>query len=163
MMESLNKSQVSKPAVNPLSQQTVHFNISCEVTPSPDEQVLQHGEETAAEQKGDTVMKEECDSSLSKLKNLFEGILVDKCGTECKGSDVLCNKIIGIFFSASWSPPCKDFVSLLVNFHTELCQRGAPFEIVFVSCDSSEQDMMSYFKEMHGDWWAVPYGHILNL
>ena len=31
-------------------------------------------------------------------------------------------------------------------------------EIVFVSSDQSEEAMVDYMKESHGDWFAVPFG-----
>ena len=30
-------------------------------------------------------------------------------------------------------------------------------EIVFVSSDQSQDAMVAYMKESHGDWWAVEY------
>ena len=30
-------------------------------------------------------------------------------------------------------------------------------EIVFVSSDQTEEAMLEYMKEAHGDWFAVPY------
>ena len=31
-------------------------------------------------------------------------------------------------------------------------------EIIFVSSDQSQDAMVAYMKESHGDWWAVEYG-----
>ena len=31
-------------------------------------------------------------------------------------------------------------------------------EIIFVSSDQSQKDMLDYMKESHGDWWAVEHG-----
>ena len=93
----------------------------------------------------------------TNIAELLEHTLIDKTGLEKSASEVLKDKIIAFYFSAFWSPPCKDFTPVLAEFYEELCQRGAPFEIVFVSCDTSEEDMMEYFTSMHGDWWAVPY------
>jgi nucleoredoxin len=33
-----------------------------------------------------------------------------------------------------------------------------PFEIIFVSSDRSEADMINYMKEAHGDWYACRFG-----
>ncbi len=30
-------------------------------------------------------------------------------------------------------------------------------EVVFVSADRSPEEMLSYMKESHGDWWAVEH------
>ena len=31
-------------------------------------------------------------------------------------------------------------------------------ELIFVSSDRSEQEMMSYLRESHGNWYALPHG-----
>merc|ERR1739842_234641 len=31
-------------------------------------------------------------------------------------------------------------------------------ELIFVSCDRSKADMISYMKESHGDWFGVEHG-----
>jgi hypothetical protein len=43
----------------------------------------------------------------------------------------------------------------LITLHN--ATRSKPFEIIFVSCDHSEQDFVSYFNGHHGNWLAVPY------
>jgi len=72
--------------------------------------------------------------------------------------DALANKTVGIYFSAHWCPPCRAFTPRLVEFHNEMTQQGKPFEIVFVSCDNSKGEMLSYMKEMDMPWPALPFG-----
>ena len=73
-------------------------------------------------------------------------------------TDELGGKIIGIYFSAHWCPPCKAFTPKLVQFHKDMTEKGKPFEIVFVSSDRSESDMYSYMEEMDMPWLALPFG-----
>ena len=35
---------------------------------------------------------------------------------------------------------------------------NAPVEVVFVSSDRSEQEMLQYMVESHGDWYSVQWG-----
>lgn len=71
--------------------------------------------------------------------------------------EVLKGKIIGVYYSAHWCPPCRQFTPALAKFHAELKKQNANFEVVFVSCDESEEDMWSYFQDHHGDYLVVNY------
>jgi len=65
------------------------------------------------------------------------------------------NKVIGLYFSAHWCPPCRGFTPQLVKAYTEhLKAKG--LEIIFVSSDRSEKDFKEYFGEM--PWLAIPHG-----
>ncbi|MCK4563413.1 MAG: redoxin domain-containing protein [Verrucomicrobia bacterium] len=72
--------------------------------------------------------------------------------------DELSGKIIGIYFSAHWCGPCRKFTPELVEFHEKMTKKGKPFEIVFVSSDSSKSDMYNYVEEMDMPWLMLPYG-----
>jgi len=74
------------------------------------------------------------------------------------GAALAGKKVIGIYFSAHWCPPCRMFTPTLKEFYDELLEQGCEFEIVFVSSDRSPADMVSYMKEAHGEWLAVPHG-----
>lgn len=70
-------------------------------------------------------------------------------------SDAIGGKVIAIYFSASWCGPCRNFTPQLVSLHN--ATRSKPFEIIFVSCDHSNEDFMAYYNGHHGNWLAVPY------
>jgi nucleoredoxin len=76
---------------------------------------------------------------------------------ETVSSDVLSGKIVGLYFSAIWCPPCKAFTPLLVDAYNELKAAGKPFEIVFVSHDRNDAAMMQYMTEYNMSWYAVPF------
>lgn len=80
-------------------------------------------------------------------------------------ADKLSDKIIGVYFSAHWCPPCRTFTPKLVEFYNSLNKQGKPFELVFVSSDRDESSMYKYMEEMHMPWLALPYGdkHIKDL
>jgi nucleoredoxin len=73
--------------------------------------------------------------------------------------DILGGKIVGIYFSAHWCPPCKVFTPQLVEFYDMLKAEQKPFELVFVSADRSEDAMYEYMREMKMKWVALPYGN----
>nr|ABF22607.1 16 kDa thioredoxion [Carcinoscorpius rotundicauda]2LUS_A Chain A, Thioredoxion [Carcinoscorpius rotundicauda] len=89
----------------------------------------------------------------------IQGIkLVKKNRCEVNANEALKDKdIIGFYFSAHWCPPCRGFTPILADMYSELVDDSAPFEIIFVSSDRSEDDMFQYMMESHGDWLAIPY------
>lgn len=73
------------------------------------------------------------------------------------GETALEGKIVGLFFSAAWCPPCLHFLPLLRDVYDQLKVRDSPFEIVFFSLDKNKEEMMEYYKEKHGNWLAAKY------
>ncbi|CAG9534187.1 unnamed protein product [Cercopithifilaria johnstoni] len=92
------------------------------------------------------------------MADLFANITLKKAdGTVKKGREALANKkVIALYFSAHWCPPCRQFTPVLKDFYEEV--DDDQFEIVFVSLDHSEEDLNDYLKESHGDWYHVPFG-----
>ena len=75
------------------------------------------------------------------------------------GADALAGKkVIGVYFSAHWCPPCRMFTPVLKDFYEALLELGCELEMVFVSSDRSADEMAKYMTEAHGDWLAVPHG-----
>ena len=72
--------------------------------------------------------------------------------------DTLTDKVIGVYFSAHWCPPCRAFTPELVKFYDKLKKDEKSFEIVFVSSDRSKDAMYEYMEEMEMKWLALPYG-----
>ncbi|XP_032873617.1 nucleoredoxin-like protein 2 [Amblyraja radiata] len=95
------------------------------------------------------------------MVDVFAGhMLVNRDGEAVDPEEALKNKVVGIYFSGGWCPPCRDFTPRLCEFYTELMletEPAAQFEIVFVSSDKSQADMESYIAAMHGDWLALPW------
>lgn len=69
--------------------------------------------------------------------------------------EVLSGKYIGLYFSASWCPPCRRFTPKLVQCFNNLRRMGKPFEIVLVSSDRSPDDYKRYLDNM--PWLALPF------
>jgi len=82
--------------------------------------------------------------------------LVTKSGAKAS-NDALKGKVVALYFSAHWCPPCRTFTPALRKFYETLKANNQPIEIVFVSGDRSENDFKDYFANEHGDWLAVDY------
>ncbi|KAG2427486.1 hypothetical protein HXX76_012419 [Chlamydomonas incerta] len=68
-------------------------------------------------------------------------------------------KVVAIYFSAHWCPPCATFTPKLAAVYRRFKQhhpRRADWEIVFASCDQEDKaSWQEYFGSM--PWIAVPY------
>jgi len=86
----------------------------------------------------------------SKLVNK-QGEVVDSSTLEGVG------KVVGLYFSAHWCPPCRGFTPDLITFYNKYKagDNGANFELVFVSSDKDEDQFKEYFGEM--PWLALPF------
>jgi len=82
--------------------------------------------------------------------------LINQKGEKLKAADVLADKeVVLVYFSAHWCPPCKHFTPVLKDMYEEL--QDQKIAIIFVSSDRTEEEMMSYFTNDHGDYYAVPF------
>ena len=73
-------------------------------------------------------------------------------------ADALHNtRLIGLYFSAHWCPPCRRFTPMLVEAYNHLKEEHPShgLEIVFISSDRSETEFSQYYASM--PWLAVPY------
>lgn len=86
-------------------------------------------------------------------KTRFTEGLVDADG---KAVDIatLKGKVVGVYHSAHWCPPCRAFTPKLVAFANAHKDK---FAVVFVSNDRDAAAMSSYMKEAKMPWAAVPF------
>ncbi|MCQ2397131.1 MAG: redoxin domain-containing protein, partial [Lentisphaeria bacterium] len=89
-------------------------------------------------------------------EELFGTELVNAQG-QTMSSASLNDKIVAIYFSAHWCPPCRAFTPQLVQFCNELKAQQKAFEIVFISYDRDEESMRNYMTETKMPWLAIPY------
>ena len=81
-------------------------------------------------------------------------------GSSLKSSGV---KVVALYFSAHWCPPCRQFTPLLKSAYDEYKQSSSSkVSVVFVSGDRSESDMQSYMREAHGNWPGLLPGSALQ-
>ena len=74
---------------------------------------------------------------------------------ELKVAELSSCKIVGLYFTAHWCPPCRTFTPKLMSLYKTYNSSQKSFEIVFVSYDRDSETMHNYFEEM--PWAAVPY------
>jgi len=66
-------------------------------------------------------------------------------------------KVVGLYFSADWCGPCKQFTPELVDFYNKMNSRRGKqneFEIVWISRCRTVDDFGQYFTQMN--WLALP-------
>ncbi|KAK7386876.1 hypothetical protein VNO78_27222 [Psophocarpus tetragonolobus] len=66
----------------------------------------------------------------------------------------LKGKKVGLYFSASWCGPCRNFTPTLVAVYNELAPKG-DFEVVFITADQDDESFKGYFSKM--PWLAIPF------
>ena len=65
-------------------------------------------------------------------------------------------EVVGLYFSASWCPPCQQTTPLIGEAYRLLKGRGKALEVVFVSLDNSEEEYDAYRAKM--PFPALPFG-----
>ena len=87
------------------------------------------------------------------VSKLFDGKLT------LKGADVpvsqLAGKVVAIYFSAHWCPPCRAFTPTLIKAYEAAKAAGLPFELIFVSSDHDEDGFDEYTADM--PWPSVKF------
>ncbi|CAL2031185.1 unnamed protein product [Caenorhabditis brenneri] len=84
--------------------------------------------------------------------------LKNREGTELNAVEHLKGKVIGLYFSASWCPPCRLFTPKLKEFFEEIKKSHPEFEVIFVSRDRNSSDLVGYFEDHQGEWTYIPFG-----
>ena len=91
------------------------------------------------------------------MSGLLAGVSIKRKDGATVDAKELQGKVVALYFSAHWCPPCRNFTPILRDFYDEVIEDG-DFEIVFVSFDRSDADLQGYLKEAHGNWLYVPFG-----
>ena len=79
--------------------------------------------------------------------------LLDATGKAVSG-ETLSGKYVGLYFSASWCPPCRTFTPKLVEFRKANTDK---FEVVLVGADNSEKAQANYMKKYMMPWLAIKH------
>lgn len=92
-----------------------------------------------------------------ELANSMRWKLTNKAGQQVPNSE-LGGKVVALYFSAHWCPPCQGFTPMLKKFYEAANGSGDNLQIVFVSSDRSEAEGKDYFANHHGDWLMLDVG-----
>lgn len=69
-------------------------------------------------------------------------------GTDSVTESILDNKVYGLYFSAHWCGPCKQFTPKLIEVYNQLKSLGKEFEVIFCSLDNDEEEYKEYYSSM---------------
>ncbi|KAL9244059.1 hypothetical protein vseg_017871 [Gypsophila vaccaria] len=99
--------------------------------------------------------------STSRLSSLLttndRDFLITSHDTKVKVADLQDN-VVGIYFSANWYAPCREFNQVLIKVYEELKSRGHNFEVVLVSSDEDIGAFNNYRASM--PWLSVPFSDL---
>ena len=109
------------------------------------------------ERKPDAGRKPEAKAAANaRMADLLGPRLVDANRQSMEATKLGAQKV-GIYFSAEWCPPCRQFTPKLVEAYGQMKKAGKSFEVVFASNDRSEGDMFGYMKKYGMPWKAIPF------
>ena len=91
--------------------------------------------------------------NMAQLKNLLGDRLQETKGASIVVESLTNCKVVGLYFSAHWCPPCRAFTPMLAQWYKE--NKRDDFEIVFISSDRDEAGFNDYFDTM--PWKALPF------
>jgi nucleoredoxin len=97
-------------------------------------------------------------TAFASLEELVGPELINADGEKVATSS-LAGKVIGLYFSAEWCPPCRAFTPSLVKLRD---RKDDEFEVIFVSSDQSPEAQQKYMKGYDMAWPAVPHGSPLR-
>ena len=90
------------------------------------------------------------------LGNSLVNAAMESTGTKFSIDHLTGKKLVMLYFSASWCPPCRQFTPMLATFYNEMKAANRSLEIVFVSADRDVQSFQQYLRDEH-PWMAIPY------
>lgn len=67
------------------------------------------------------------------------------------------------YYSANWSPNCRKFTPELIKFYAKAKKDNTNFEVIFVSRDDSEKEMLNYMIEQKMPWPAIRFEDLITL
>lgn len=99
--------------------------------------------------------RQEAQTLESILVSGMQNFVIDNNGTKVPISQ-LVGKTILLYFSAHWCPPCRTFLSKLVEAYQLMKAKDDAFEMIFISGDRDQTDFNEFFSAM--PWLAIPFG-----
>lgn len=83
---------------------------------------------------------------MSWPNSFFGEQLVTKSGLKDTSEVLKGKKFVGVYFSAHWCPPCRQFTPVLSEFYELLKEEnGDALEMIFASADNDQESFDNYF------------------
>lgn len=93
------------------------------------------------------------------LRAMVDGKLADAHGAAVLADALKDKRLVLLYFSAGWCPPCHQFTPKLVEFYNAH-GGGKDFEVIFVSSDPDAEKMQAYVDEYKMPWLAVKHDQV---
>lgn len=93
------------------------------------------------------------------LRAMVDGKLADAHGAAVLADALKDKRVVLLYFSAGWCPPCHQFTPKLVEFYNAH-GGGKDFEVIFVSSDPDAEKMQAYVDEYKMPWLAVKHDQV---
>ncbi|GLD99319.1 hypothetical protein PINS_up008038 [Pythium insidiosum] len=87
--------------------------------------------------------------------DFFGPNLLTKQGLKPTEEVLAGKKVVGIYFSAHWCPPCRAFTPFLGATYDDLKEEHEDAEIIFVSSDQDDASFNEYYGSM--PFLALPF------
>jgi len=85
--------------------------------------------------------------------DLFGDFILTKSGKKSAKEVASGKKVVLVYFSAHWCPPCRGFTPMLAAAYMKYSANDV--EVIFVSSDQDQGSFDGYFAEM--PWTALPF------
>jgi nucleoredoxin len=97
-----------------------------------------------------------------KMENIFGRTLLSN-SSQIQTTSINQVPLVLLYASASWCPPCREFLPRLVEFYTIVNKNKKVLEIVWVSRDREESDYNNIRTKI--PWLSVPFDpdHIASI
>ena len=66
-------------------------------------------------------------------------------------------KVVCVYFSAHWCPPCRNFTPKLAEFYKNCNKELKQLDIIFVTSDRDKKSFEEYYETM--PWHAIEFGN----
>ena len=89
------------------------------------------------------------------LVSQLTGNLQNALGEKVSAESIKSKKYLMVYYSAHWCGPCRSFTPKLVKWYNE---NHADYDVVFVSSDRNNADMLKYMKGAKMPWAGTVKG-----
>lgn len=104
-----------------------------------------------------TKAKEASQTIESILMSRDQDFVIGKDGVKIPVSE-LKGKVVLLYFSAHWCPPCRAFLPKLIDAYHKIKAKDNALEVVFISSDKDQTSFDEFFAGM--PWLALPFGDL---